>query len=207
MKCPFCHNTTSREAKLCVHCGKNTNQRTANREKSIKCPTCLTPARIILLAGVEIDFCHTCGGLWFDKREMQQFQENLSERNHFDQIIPTLQSIESTNLAPERNVYIDCPVCSNPMIHKNYAELSGIILDQCAQHGTWAEREDMVRVFDLLVSGDLEDLQARVSQKKYLDLERRIRQLNTEQNRMKNQIQRNQRLSRGHFVLDALGFL
>lgn len=181
MKCPFCYKQTSNEARLCVHCGRNVQNIIKDRVRKITCPTCHIPASIMVLAGLELDVCHECSGIWFDRREMKQFQEYLVERYHYEEVRSIFKTIVSSKEAPTRRVYIDCPVCSEPMIHRNYVKFSGIILDRCPSHGTWAERKDIVKIIDLAASGNLESLLERASQMKLDDLEKKINTLKNEQ--------------------------
>ena len=208
MKCPYCNKLTANEAKLCVHCGKDV-QNSFSREtnKSIKCPICHVPTSIITLANIDLDFCFECSGIWFDKREMKQFQKNIAQENISDNISSVLNEIVSEKAKHQRGIYINCPICNELMIHKNYHELSGIILDQCLDHGTWAEKQDLVKIFDLISTGDIEQLKEKASKRRYQNLEKKINALDSEQISMKANIARNERFSKTHFLLDFFGFL
>ena len=71
MKCPHCSKPTSDIGKKCVHCGKDIRE---SIERVIgvpvKCPLCNINTDIIDLAGVELDYCYNCSGIWFDKGEL-----------------------------------------------------------------------------------------------------------------------------------------
>lgn len=209
MKCPYCTKNTPSEAKLCVHCGKDIQRINflRNDTKSIQCPTCNVSTSIITLANVDLDFCHECSGIWFDKREMREFQRNIAQENILDEISSVLNDILPGKARQNRGVYINCPICDEIMNHKNFHDLSGIILDQCSDHGTWAEKEDLVKIFDLISTGDIEQLIEKASKKRYRNLEKRVSGIEIEQSIMKADIERNKRFSRTHFMLDVFGIL
>ena len=208
MKCPYCNKQTTDAAQKCVHCGKGIQIPGRNRFNSIRCPSCNTTTRVINLAGIELDFCHECSGIWFDRRELKQFQKIISDDEKLPaEIALILRRMTSGRIHPDRNAYLKCPICDEPMVHKNFVEFSGVILDRCPTHGTWAEKHDLVRIFDLIASGDIEDLLTKASHKQRQDLEKKMRQLESEQSSLKAGILRNQRFSRTHFVFDMFGFL
>jgi len=48
--------------------------------------------------------------------------------------------------APEKVTYIACPECNNIMNRKIFAQISGIIVDECKAHGTWLDRSELQRI-------------------------------------------------------------
>ena len=43
------------------------------------CPRTQSPLHPISVSGVELDICHDCGGVWFDRFELKKFDEPLVE--------------------------------------------------------------------------------------------------------------------------------
>ena len=41
------------------------------RPKRPACPTCLAPLQVLEIGAVELDRCFTCGGLWFNRGELE----------------------------------------------------------------------------------------------------------------------------------------
>ena len=169
MKCPYCNKPTADIGKKCVHCGKDICRSTERiNTVPVKCPLCNTKTEIINLAGVELDYCYKCSGIWFDKGELKKFQDSISNQELCSEMIATLKELSSLKEANEPNQhmsrtdYMSCPVCSQPMLHKKFAEVSGIILDRCAKHGTWTEQEDLSRILEIIHSGEIEQLLASV---------------------------------------------
>ena len=208
MNCPFCNKKTADEAKLCAHCGKNIHAKTIDmRKKSILCPTCKLPTSILNLAGVELDFCHECTGIWFDRKEMKQFLKVIAEEKSAGKIYRLLNEMAFGDDRRKRGSYIQCPICKDLMIQRNYLEISGILLDQCLDHGTWADKQDLISILDLISTGDMEELVTKASNKLYKDLEKRIRMVELEQKFIKADISRTKRNHKAHLALDVLGIL
>lgn len=208
MKCPFCHKDTAAEARLCVHCGKDSKRKLSNkRTGSVVCPACNVPASILNLAGVDLDFCHECGGIWFDKREMKQFQKAVSDAKTAEKITSLLNEMALGKTREPRGSYLACPICKDLMIQRNYLQVSGILLDQCLRHGTWADRQDLVNILELISNGDMEELMVEASNKRLGDLEKKVREVGLNQTFIKADIARINRIQRTHMALDILGIL
>lgn len=71
MPCHRCHQLMSRDAKACGHC-KHPN--------TLDCPVCQKPMKSKNYAGLTLDVCHQCQGVWFDSHELAQ----LWQINHRD---------------------------------------------------------------------------------------------------------------------------
>ena len=211
MECPYCHKDTSKESKLCVHCGKNVYNIFSQTKHVIQpksCPVCHIQTSIITLADIELDFCNRCSGIWFDKKEINQFEKNLTEKDIINKVISILDKLspQENGKLLKRGAYIKCPICNEFMIHKNYHEISGVILDQCMEHGIWAEKDDIAKILNFILSGDLNELIEKSLDRQQEELKQKIRLLESEQAVMKSNITRNRLFSRAHFILDFLGF-
>src|SRR5262249_35738226 len=68
--------------------------------------------------------------------------------------------------APVR--YVPCPTCGQLMNRKNFAGISGVIVDVCTNHGIWFDRGELPRVLAFAESGGL----ARARKRQIDDLER-----------------------------------
>ncbi len=58
-------------------------------------------------------------------------------------------------------MYRKCPECAAVMQRKNFGGVSGIILDVCAQHGTYFDHEELPGVLAFVKSGGLALAQRR----------------------------------------------
>lgn len=51
--------------------------------------------------------------------------------------------------------YAPCPLCQKMMNRMNFARVSGVIIDVCAEHGTWFDRDELGRVAKFVQNGGL----------------------------------------------------
>lgn len=63
MPCHQCHQLMSRDAKACTSC-KHSN--------ILDCPVCQKPMKNKTYAGLKLDICRQCQGVWFDAHELDQ---------------------------------------------------------------------------------------------------------------------------------------
>jgi Zn-finger nucleic acid-binding protein len=61
MRCHDCHAPLARAADACAACGWS------NR---LDCPACDRPMQVETYAGLRLDVCHGCKGVWFDHHEL-----------------------------------------------------------------------------------------------------------------------------------------
>ncbi len=208
IKCPHCKQATSKLSKKCVHCNRAVQSvKTRDAHVPIKCPTCEITTHIITLADLELDHCSNCNGIWFDKGEVLKFQKALSQPVVYKKIITALNELKSSQPKSTRTAYLNCSVCSEPMLHNVFLNSSGIMLDSCSSHGTWVERDDLTKILELFDTGKIDELIQKSAYAKQVKLEKRLRQLEDTQDSMNSELKRTQSFSRIHFILDALGFL
>jgi hypothetical protein len=58
-----------------------------------------------------------------------------------------------TRKLPEAIRYKQCPVCLTVMTRRNYATVSGIIVDSCGDHGTWVDEAQFAALADFICRG------------------------------------------------------
>lgn len=110
----------------------------------LRCPRCagaLTPST---RGGVGVDLCGACGGVWLGTEALAAAAEEPGEPG------PVLRDV----------AYLKCPVCRTIMNRRNFERFSGVILDECPRHGTWADRGELDRIHSFLQRGGL-DTRAR----------------------------------------------
>jgi Zn-finger nucleic acid-binding protein len=134
------------------------NRFTIAREPSHRqCPDCaiqLETVRVDTGAGLfAIERCPQCYGLFFDVGEVQAFLEasvspafaiNLRE-------IATINEERGNFDRPIR--YIKCPECGAFMNRINYGTKSGVVVDQCKEHGMWLDNGELVHLMEWKKAG------------------------------------------------------
>ena len=101
----------------------------ADNQDIINCPACGTKMEKVFVpeAGVYIDIClNGCGGMYFDNRELNKFDEK------HENIDVLLESIKNKQFK-----YVDttqkriCPVCKTPMVKHYMSVKREVEIDDC----------------------------------------------------------------------------
>ncbi|MFW6066907.1 MAG: zf-TFIIB domain-containing protein [Myxococcota bacterium] len=174
--------------------------------QKLRCPRCAIPAHALWLGPAEIDLCRTCAGMWFDRGELALVQKASEDEEIHRGIVEALKELRTFGRSGRQRTYLPCPVCTEPMKRVNFAKISGILLDRCPIHGTWASHDDAVRIFELLEDGGAR-LQAMVDEHRSTELARRLERLERQQAVNTTRLDLLDHRGRLHIVLDALGFL
>ena len=108
----------------------------------MNCPRCsksTTPRRV---QDVEIDVCDGCGGIYFDRGELNR----IAERTSGDLEYSTIH--EERFLHSDKFATTSCPHCVDVAMKKvEFLVHTGIILDYCEScHGFWLDGQELDRV-------------------------------------------------------------
>lgn len=98
--------------------------------KTLKCPVCRVPGFVVEYQGVELDLCPDCGGVWFDRGELELVL--AGER-------PLGQAAAVTD--EERR---PCPLCRKKMDKMNIGPGRRVLVDSCPRGcGVWFDRGEL----------------------------------------------------------------
>jgi Zn-finger nucleic acid-binding protein len=67
-------------------------------------------------------------------------------------------------LASATTKYLRCPVCDSMMNRVNFGDTSGVIIDTCATHGVWFERDELHAILAFVEQGGLARRRAEAQQ-------------------------------------------
>lgn len=167
---PFCESCGAAlpgSKTLCVYCGTRNkidlqaiSDYTVVRPHSQRwCPCCDKIELETIDVGkgkpFYIEKCSSCGGLFFDNGELEAIlEQEVSHVYHID-LEKMKQLIQEVSDETYEIVYRTCPVCKAMMQRKNYGVQSGVIVDQCAQHGIWLDTGELYRLMEWKKSGGL----------------------------------------------------
>lgn len=105
----------------------------ADTHQKLRCPACGTEMEKIFVPseGVNIDICvNGCGGIFFDNREFQMFDE---KNENIDEIIKAIENKEFKKVDESLARY--CPACGAKMT-KNFSSVKKQIqIDECYSCG------------------------------------------------------------------------
>lgn len=153
---------------FCDYCGARNNVdlhsfKTINvRPNQVRnCPVCHSRMQTIDV-GKKVPFlierCESCFGLFFDKEELETMID-LSVKGSRNVNIKVLQELTENPRFVDVVVYRRCPVCRKHMNRKNYGRRSGVIMDECAEHGIWLDPGELRQIMEWVKSGGLKRAQ------------------------------------------------
>lgn len=170
--CPECLATTLVDAKHCSSCGVELRTEAIVRPLAGKsCPRCkreLSECETERLRYVE---CTGCGGLWLDEKIFERVVEQRD--TVVAESLPQIRPATAPARTLEAQVrYLPCPLCGQSMNRRNFADISGVILDWCRGHGWWFDAEELGRVLAFVDQGGLERAREKKHALRKLELER-----------------------------------
>ena len=104
----------------------------------MKCPHDGTTLAAVSIAGVDLDKCHKCDGLWFDRGELERLRdskmtevEELLEQKYGD---PQFEEGETDG-------YMRCPRCDDGRLQRyTYTYMHPVRIDRCSEClGLWLD--------------------------------------------------------------------
>lgn len=120
------------------------------------CPECEIPLQTIsvqMQQTLEIERCTTCYGLFFDPGEIQlMLQNSVSDElpTHFQ----LLGNINRDRYQRQNKIkYLKCPICRVLMNRVNFAKRSGVVIDQCRNHGVWLNNGEITHLMEWKKAG------------------------------------------------------
>jgi Zn-finger nucleic acid-binding protein len=168
--CSACFGLVFIGSKHCGHCGAVIASPGKVTDSPRVCPRGCGALRVIRLGGIELEECQECGGMWIHRGV---FRRLYAEEERGSIVLgPELTAHPVHPRTTETVRYIPCPDCGRLMNRINFAKRSGIILDGCAQHGTWFDADELRRVVEFIRGGGLDKL--RTHERMYLAEERRL---------------------------------
>ena len=95
---------------------------------------------------IELDYCHSCKGVWFDAGELELLLEVGGLKNARQALGDVLHLPEAQSSEKKRR----CPICSKHMKKVKIDGETGIMIDACIRHhGLWfdgGEVADLIKI-------------------------------------------------------------
>ena len=102
--------------------------------------------------------CKTCGGVWVDAETLQAVlasaQSQPMGRGVGERGVERRKMAAGTFTA--KIVYRRCAQCGERMNRRNFARVSGIIVDECGAHGTFFDAGELEAILEFVQTGGLE---------------------------------------------------
>jgi len=107
----------------------------------MNCPVCKVPLIAVERDRIELDYCISCRGLWFDSGELELLGKSLQ--------IPLDLSVLSAGECLTSERPRDCPRCAKKMIKCEIPGARRILLDRCpAGEGIWFDAQELGAFID-----------------------------------------------------------
>ncbi|MBC8087579.1 MAG: zf-TFIIB domain-containing protein [Phycisphaerae bacterium] len=125
--------------------------------------------------------CLACHGIWLATRVVDAIVTDANARALFApdsaQSAPALTTARAASGGKHATAfrYRRCPACAKMMSRVNIAKISGVIVDRCAQHGTFFDIDELHALVRFLEQGGMD--RARTREREALASERRRLQM------------------------------
>ena len=157
VRCHGCFSLELAGGKHCAQCGATLGLEGIEGPLDMSCPRCEQAQLLGILVGEHhVGECLRCTGLFVTHEAL----ERMTRRHEQDAGI-RLRPLPAAVTAPETRAYLRCPQCREHMNRKNFGERSGVIVDVCATHGVWFDRDELARALEFIDAGGLSRLTER----------------------------------------------
>lgn len=157
--CPFCFHRTPKTSKFCSTCGETIHaaELSAKTGKFI-CPRCEKPKLVNRKIGAYVvDECPSCSGMWVECETFNRLVKQQAARAESQ--VDGVRGRPRKSKLTEQVRYIKCPDCQRMMNRFNFAKVSGVVIDECRDHGVWLDSEELAKIAAYVSSGGLRHTQ------------------------------------------------
>jgi len=138
---------------------------TRAKQRTPQCPACGGELELHYSKGVDIHRCRRCLGLWLGPEDL-------------DQMIIAPEDDESVTAADVQRkmggvrppagevVYRRCPACRTTMRRRNFADCSGVIVDECTRHGMFLDPGEYEAIEAFIGAGGLVVQRRRLAERR-----------------------------------------
>ena len=131
-----------------------------HRHGVLECPGCGAPALKPVRSGdaVSVEQCSECGGAWLGVDELHEITNramaSAPARPPADRA--RLRDQVRAMAGPVGDVtYRPCPRCRTVMLRKNFGDVSGVMIDECPDHGVFLDAGELEAFQHFIAHGGL----------------------------------------------------
>jgi Zn-finger nucleic acid-binding protein len=111
------------------------------------CPVCNSDMIVVEYNQIELDYCTSCHGVWFDSEELELLLKSFNLESSELLLHNLLQSPEAESTEKKRN----CPLCKQKMKKTTIGEGHEILIDVCSyEDGLWFDGGEVTHLLKLL---------------------------------------------------------
>jgi len=155
--CPECFARNADASRFCTACGIGFRPEPLCVDgHELPCPACDASMPPTQVAGIGLNECRQCQGLWVPGENFDALVRRAAEvRKNADvngQAAPAPR-MKGGNPARGEVKYRKCPECQAFMHRRNYLRSSGVVIDVCKDHGTWLDADELEEIAGFILSG------------------------------------------------------
>jgi Zn-finger nucleic acid-binding protein len=156
--CPACFCRLPCDAAFCVECGTAINPQSLNPAASdLNCPRCACALRPRTFETVSLQECPSCAGLWLGSQTFEAICNQRETQAIATQGLDAHHGRKRFELSESQKVkYVPCPVCRELMNRRNFAQISGVVIDTCKMHGIWLDNQELGQIVKFIQGGGLD---------------------------------------------------
>jgi len=145
--CPECFARTPAGSRFCTASGVAFRpEPPAVPTRELPCPACSVPMSPRAVAGIAVDECTRCQGLWIPEGSLERLVERARDAAAGTSPGAPTPRVRNGNPLAQRVEYRRCPECDAYMQRRNFRRSSGIIVDVCRRHGTWLDPDELEQI-------------------------------------------------------------
>ena len=152
--CPSCFGMVFQGAKFCSHCGALAVRTEVSETAKQLCPRCQVDLQAVVVGKTNLRECLKCEGVWLAQAEFEQICADTEKQSAVLGMAAPLPAALTGNVETDIR-YRPCPVCRKLMNRVNFARCSHVVVDVCAQHGTWFDQDELRRIVEFIHGGGL----------------------------------------------------
>ncbi len=155
--CPGCYCRLPNDAQFCVECGLKINPQTLNAtDSAMLCPRCTVGLQGRHIESIALFECAGCAGMWLPAGTFEAICQNKETMGVAARGIGRQRNTRFELTVAEAVKYVPCPCCTKLMNRKNFAGVSGVIIDTCRDCGVWLDNQELSRIVRFIENGGLE---------------------------------------------------
>ena len=127
----------------------------------MKCPVCNNLMIVVEHEKIELDYCVSCSGVWFDAEELELLLETMQLEGTSLSLDNILTSLKAESTEKKR----DCPICGRRMKKATVGHEPEVIIDACSWgDGLWFDSGEVGQLITQLLDRPSEksDSQGRI---------------------------------------------
>jgi len=154
--CPECMARNLEDARFCLACGIGFEPQSPPSEMpELRCPCCECWMAAREVSGFLLNECPKCHGLWAPDGVLEALVDRAASvsRERLASGEGAAPRVDGGNPASAAVEYRRCPSCESWMVRSNFRKRSGVVIDQCHEHGTWLDANELERIAGFILSG------------------------------------------------------